>query len=393
MKNDAIKPSLGNPARGIAFYPRHREIKQIFRVLESNASIYLSAPRRVGKTSILQFLEDIQEDNGYYFIYTITESVYSVSDFYKVLYETVLKSKAIRKLSKMSKAVTRLLEDAVGYIDEVPGILKIKEQQEPDYRQRFTELLDKFEKGIGRVVIMVDEFPQTLHNIHKTHGADEARKLLQYARETRHYKLAEENVSFIYTGSISLFPMVEKIGMLTDVNDLQPIEVKPLTRTEAADLLSRLCNNGGVIMTPKATDHLLDTIKLFIPFHIQLLYHELENIYEGAALTEIDVQTAIEHTITAKNKARFAPYFTRLKGLLDANEYNYVMEVMAHTAVNSSVDDGVIFDRALKHSVSDQKALIDMLCEDGYLYKENSVFVFTSPILQLWCKKFNSDGI
>ena len=305
----------------------------------------------------------------------------------------MLKSKAIRNLSKVSKAITAFLETTVGFVDEIPGIVKLKEQQEPDYKKLFTDLLDKIEKGIGRVIIMVDEFPQTLHNIQKKHGDDEARKLVQYARETRHHKLAEENVSFIYTGSISLFPMIEKIGSLTDVNDLQPIQVKPLSRAEAADLLNRLCNNGKITITPQATDHLLYTIQWYIPFHIQLIYHELENIYAGVALTDSDVQAAIEHTINAKNKARFEPYFTRLKGLLETNEYNYVMEILAYTAAHDIVDDGVVFDKALKHKVDNQKELIEMLCEDGYLHKLDNVFVYTSPILQLWCKKFNSYGI
>ncbi len=393
MEQKSIKPSLGNPARGAAFYPRHREIKQIFNALDSNASIYLSAPRRVGKTSILKYLEDSENSNSCYFIYTITESVYSINEFYKVLYETVLNSKAIRTLSKRYASLGRFLDNITGYVDEIPNIVKLKEQEETDYRAKFTDLLDKFEKDLGRVVIMIDEFPQTLQNVRKEHGSDEARKLLQYARETRHHKLAEENVSFIYTGSIALFPMVEKIGSLTDVNDLQPIEVNPLTRTEAADLLNRLCYNGDVNIAPLAIEHFLNAIKWFIPFHIQLVYHELENLFESDALTERYVDAAINNTIHAKNKARFAPYFVRLKGLLETNEYNYVMQILAYTANNDSIDEGVLFDRSLKHKVADYKELIEMLCEDGYLYRNGKDLVFTSPILQLWCKKFNSDGI
>jgi len=325
MSNNTIKPSLGTPARGEAFYPRKREIDKIIRALESNTSIYLSAPRRVGKTSILKFLEDSQTDSGFYFIYVITESVYSINDFYKVLYETMLKSKAIQRLSKNSKKLLDLLKQITEHVEEIPGGIKLKTAQEPDYKTLFIDLLDKIEKGIGRVVIMIDEFPQTLHNIHTEHGAVEARKLVQLVREARHYKLAEENVSFIYTGSISLFPMVEKIGSLTDVNDLHPIEVKPLTRAEATDLLGRLCGNGKIAITNEAIETLLDILKWFVPFHIQLVYHELEDIYDGTELTVTEVHIAIENTITAKNKARFEPYFSRLKGLHGKKEYDYTM--------------------------------------------------------------------
>ena len=69
-----MKNSLGNSARGDGFYLRSREIRKIYRAINTNANIYLSAPRRVGKTSILKHLEEFPEE-GFYFVYTITESV------------------------------------------------------------------------------------------------------------------------------------------------------------------------------------------------------------------------------------------------------------------------------------------------------------------------------
>jgi hypothetical protein len=280
------------------------------------------------------------------------------------------------------------LEDLSKRVEGVANMVKLKDH-EADYYVRFMDLLDHIEKGVGRVVIMVYEFPQTRHNINKAHGADEARKLLQLSRALRHHKLAEDSLSFIFTGSISLFPMVEKIGSLADVNDLEPIEVKPLTRDEARELLIRLCNNGNISVTPEATEYLLDTIRCFIPFHIQLIYQELEDIFENIALVDADIETAINNTINAKNKARFEPYFSRLKGLLERHEYAYAMEILTYTAKNDSVDEAIIYDLAVKHALDNQKEMIEMLCEDGYLFKSEQVFIYTSPILQLWCKKFN----
>ncbi|HEX3384687.1 MAG TPA: hypothetical protein VHS53_05850, partial [Mucilaginibacter sp.] len=75
-----MRNSLGNPARGDAFFERAKEVRKIYRVLSGGTSIYLSAPRRVGKTSILKYLEESPEEN-YHFIYVITESIDSSNDF------------------------------------------------------------------------------------------------------------------------------------------------------------------------------------------------------------------------------------------------------------------------------------------------------------------------
>ncbi len=388
-----FKPSLGNTARGTAFFPRKREIDKIFDLLEINANIYLSAPRRVGKTSILKHLEDAENDNGYYFIYVITESIYSVNDFYKALYNELLNSKAIQKLSKLSKGLTELLSSVITNI-EVSGI-KTKEQAPPDYHELFIHLLSKIEKGIGRVVIMIDEFPQTLHNINKKHGAIEARRFIQLNRELRHNKTTDEKVTFIYTGSIALYPMAEKIGSLNDVNDLITVEVKPLTRKEAKELLSLLSNRKKVVITPNAIEYMFDEIKWFIPFHIQMVYQELEDIFynKESELDNTDINTAINRTIAAKNKAMFEPYFSRLKGLLDTNEYLFAMEILMYTAKNDCIEKAVCFDFAQKHTVDKFKEILGELCEDGYLYESDGNYRYTSPILQLWCKKNNDYGI
>ena len=73
-----MKNSLGNPARGEAFYPRESEVQKIYRVLAKGTSIYLSAPRRVGKTSILKHIEEFPQE-GYFFVYVITDGYFGLT--------------------------------------------------------------------------------------------------------------------------------------------------------------------------------------------------------------------------------------------------------------------------------------------------------------------------
>ncbi len=386
-----IKPSLGNAARGEAFYPREREIKKIFDLLDINTNIYLSAPRRVGKTSILKHLEDTEYNRGFYFIYVITESVITINEFFKVIYQELIHSNAIRNLAKVSKNFKEILTTIINNI-EINGI-KTKEQGEPDYYELFIALLKEIDTGIGRVVIMIDEFPQTLHNINKNQGSIEARRFIQLNRELRHHKDIESKVCFIYTGSIALFPTVEKIGTLNDVNDIYVLEVKPLSTKDAKELLRLLCAAKEVEIEQTASDHLLTTIKWLIPFHIQLLCEELEEIYyeKGSILDIRDIDKAIQQTISAKNKAKFEPYFSRLKALLEHNEYQFAIEVLKYTAHHDKIEKAIFFDLSQKYSVNNYRDILDGLCEDGYLYITEEQYMYTSPILQLWCKNSNYD--
>ena len=63
-----MKNVIGQAATGEDFYPRDLEIKHIYQRLDAGGNLYLNAPRRVGKTSImLNLLKNPKP--GYHFVY------------------------------------------------------------------------------------------------------------------------------------------------------------------------------------------------------------------------------------------------------------------------------------------------------------------------------------
>jgi uncharacterized protein len=381
-----MKNSLGNSARGEGFYPRPREIRKIYRAISANANIYLSAPRRVGKTSILKYLEENPEE-GFYFVYTITESVYSINTFFKVLFEELVKSKAINNLSKVSNSVKNFLAEVLGKIDSFQGV-KLREGEESDYYELLLQLIQNMENKYGRVIIMIDEFPQTIQNIFDSKGLDDARNFIQLNRELRHQKDLEDKVSFIYTGSISLFPMVEKITSLTAVNDLRTIEVEPLSVEEAKDFLIQLMKEDSIDISDECLNYILEKIKWFTPFHLQLIQQEIIDVYESKGEINFNnIDIAFLQIVHVRNKPQFTPYFTRLNSLFKGKEYDFVMDVLKFTAKNDVIDNNDIHNLAVKNDNVDSKTCMDILESDGYLFIINKQFRYTSPILQMWCKK------
>ena len=75
-------------------------------------------------------------------------------------------------------------------------------------------------------MILIDEFPQTIQNILNKEGARAAERFIQKNRVLRHHKHVLDKVRFIYTGSLSLHPIIEKVTSLTAVNDLMTVEVE-----------------------------------------------------------------------------------------------------------------------------------------------------------------------
>jgi len=89
-----MKNVIGNPARGENFYLRPDEIRKIKLRLESGAHLQVTAPRRVGKTSILMYFFDNQMP-GYHFVYSDTEGINNHNDYFRKIYEEILRSDCV----------------------------------------------------------------------------------------------------------------------------------------------------------------------------------------------------------------------------------------------------------------------------------------------------------
>ena len=386
-----MKNSLGNPARGEAFYDREKEIKKIYKVLETGASIYLSAPRRVGKTSILKHLEEFPQ-KGYYFIYIITESVDRKNEFFKIVFEELVKSDAIKKLAKVSSAVKDTLTGLLSKVKKISDI-EFREGEDPDYFELLLELFSNVNEEHGRIVIMIDEFPQTILNILEKNedgkGKESAQNFLQKNRELRHHKNCQDKINFIYTGSVSLFPMVEIVTSLTAINDLRTVDVEPLEQKDAEKFLSLLLENDGIVLNEQLLKYITEKIKWLIPFHLQMIEQEIVDVFESSRkpIDKEAIEKAFDQIIHTRNRPQFEPYFSRLAKIFKNAEYEFVMEVLKTIAQNDAIESNELHDIGVKYGINEIKTIIAILEGDGYIFSTGKTYNYTSPLLQLWCKK------
>lgn len=382
-----MKNSFGRPATDDNFYHRGSEIKKIYRVLESGACIYLSAPRRVGKTSILKYLQD-KPAEGYDFVYVITESIYEENDFFKEIFEELLKSNAVKKIAKASNTLRQTIDSVIGKVSSIQGV-ELRENKTTNYFDLLVELLSSIKEESARVVIMIDEFPQTIQNILDKSDAATAQKFIQQNRTLRHNSAFLNKISLIYTGSTSLFFIVDKITSLNAINDLRTIEVNPLSKTEAQEFIALLLKNEGVVLREELLEYTIEKIRWLIPFHLQLIQQEIIDVYEttGKEIDKKTIDMAFEQIVHSRNRPQFAPYFSRLKKLFKHNEYNFAIRLLTIVAKKDILDINELHDLAVKYEVTDYKTTLIMLQDDGYLINVDNSLCFISPILQLWCKK------
>ncbi len=382
-----MKIQTGNPVRGDNYFMREHLIKKAWVMIESGNHILIAAPRRVGKTSLMYYLLDNPQDN-YRLMYIITESVNNENEFYRKILNALLKTDHV----KGSKKVVAFLESHIPNIKKIgPEGIEFGVKEDYDYFDILSRILKSISEENLKLIIMIDEFPETLENIVEDDGENAGRHFLQTNRELRQNLELSRAVQFIYTGSIGLENVVSRLNAVNTINDLDRLKLPPLTTDEAKRFISLLSANLQFQLSKAQIDYILQKIEWLIPFYIQLAISELRNLWRDESLHEINLQTidrAFDQMLERRNQ--FEHWHTRLRTSFKGDEYNFVKEVLNILSENSEINSNEIHDLAVKHSqVVHYQDFIGSLVYDGYINNHDNPkeYRFNSPILKTWWRK------
>ena len=382
-----MKIQTGSPVRGDDFFKRNRLIEQAWELIETGNHVLIAAPRRVGKTSLMYYLLDNPRDH-YNLIYYITESVNNENEFFRRIINRILKTDFIKRSQKVltflkqhKPTITKIGADGVEF-----GV-----SEDHDYYEMLSTILRSISKESDKLVVMIDEFPETLENITKDNGETTGRHFLQSNRELRQDAYISQNVRFVYTGSIGLENIVSELNAVNTINDLSRLKIPPLSSDEAKLMIALLMKNVRFELSEKLVEYILQEIEWLIPFYIQLVIEELRNVYRDDGLSEVTKQTidkAIHGMLEHRN--HFEHWHTRLRTTFESRDYNFVKEILNLVSENGHIHSNEIYNLAVKHEKTETyKDYVGSLVYDGYInnHDDPKVYRFNSPILRMWWRQ------
>jgi len=382
---------VGQPVSGSDFFERNTIINLIYRRLGVGSNLFMAAPRRVGKTSIMFNLRDNPRP-GFAFIYVPTESINNTELFFKRLFEELLNSEVVRntvKASEISKGIFETITNKVKKIGAFGIELELQSTPVEKYSTIFLELMKKLKNEKTRIVIMIDEFPSTIENINQKEGTTEAVHFLKLNRTIRQESAG--GIQFIYTGSIGLPAIVNRLNTPESINDLNQVEILPLSIEVDAPLFAKqLLNTAKVPYQPEAIDYLLNKIKWLMPFFIQLSIQELVDLFDqkGEEITPQLVDLAFENICNRRNNIHFDSYYNRLKDTFSKEDYKLALKTLNLIASKEEIENSELTNEFAPKQEDNLVSIISSLEYDGYINLTKGNYSFNSPILKLWWTKY-----
>ena len=383
-----ISNKIGPPVEGEDFFGREKEIRKANRLLDSNHSLLLSAPRRIGKSSLAKRLIEEKKQQGWKCVYIDLEETTTEEGFLRLVIEAFKENGIWKQLAEgMSKGLVSVL-DRIEKISLGPVDLNIgKREEQEDLYKNLKELIKHDEDTF----IVVDELTLFLGILNKSeNGAEKVAFILNWLRSLR--QVSRTNVRWLFCGSVGLRNFTSAMNLGYTINDLMEFGLGELSREEAEGLLSGLCKSEDMEMSEELITYTLDKLHWNIPYFIQVIFSKLAEEYEDEVTKEsIDI---------AYNKLCSENYLSTWSERL--SEYRE-FEVPARQILKSlsTQPAGMERDAMLNILMTGQDAskveeidyllskVLEMLENDGYILKMDSIRAFRSPLLRdYWFNKF-----
>lgn len=390
MKNTWINPKtiIGNTASGDYYFPRPFIETSIWEEIEKGNHVLIAAPRRVGKSSVMLALTENCPGNTRCLFQNI-QGIKSEAEYYRRFYELLLQC-----LNRFDKGLNWFSQFVKGVkIEEITfeGV-KFGDKKDIDFEQELKSLLTKIAESEVRVVLLLDELPEVLNNLHKQKRGSEAGNILNHLRELRQNPKLRNHFSLVLAGSVGIQHVVKAIeGRIADINDFNPVAFDPLTRPEALEYIAWATQDATIQYTPELAQQLLDQVQYFIPYFLNLMLDEINKAARRAGNSDIGtvhVEAAF-HTIV-KNSDHFKEWKNRLNDYFEPVEKAFLMETLVHIAHKDSISPQILFNFAMKHQLQyAYMELVHGLEHDGYITEQAGQYRFVSPFLQAYWRRDN----
>lgn len=374
-----------------------------------NQHVLLTAPRRTGKTSVMDYLRENPE-HGFTVIYENVQDLAHPADFFASLLARFFdeEPKLLRDLFKRAKGVvTDALEKVEKLeISEFKVLLKNSDDNwSTNWKQHGSHFLEQVRKSPSRILLIVDELPDMILNMRKEHP-DQVQPFLSWFRTQRQSpKPKQDQVRWLVGGSVNLSSTLDIMGHVDLINDFMDLPLPPLTNKQVEDFVETMLTSRGVEIASTVPAHVSRMLGRPIPLFMQMVTQDLYRTYKKNPhkLTKKDVEAAFSDLVISNGaRDKLQHYYSRIGQYYLGNKSTAAHALLSQLSLSAS---GIAKKQLLQdyeRQLSDQQLdllpherkqrfnqLLRDLENDFYVTEiDTDRYDFSSGLLKTWWKKY-----
>ncbi len=356
IKNTARKYTyprniVGAVARDNNFYGRQEFILQLWETLHTK-SIFLSAPRRFGKTSIMYRMYD-HPSNNWQVTHLELQHIESPAEFVSVI---------IKSLNPDSTT------------EATEGTWK-------EEGSRFFESL-----GQEKILFLLDEFLYMLKNF----------KVLvsEFSEWFQSQRQSASNCRFLIASSDSLNFCLKQHGIKEDFPDFVEKRIPPLSKEEAIGFIDEILLSENIRLGLNLKERILDLVGTPVPYFIQLILAEVLNYYATSQvpLSEEVLEKIYSERILGPDCKQYFHYFFEQLSMHPFEFRNAAGRLLKELSARNYVDYQELWELYKESSGKEDsvefESILTYLEDEFYIKKdEDRTYSFFCSILKDWWQR------
>lgn len=246
-------------------FDRDREAEKLWRYFKDGRNVLMLAPRRMGKTVLLERLKEEGASHGFRAIVLDVEGYRQEKDFFQQMcasiQEELTAGQAI--LASLTERLRRVVQGAENLQGDWRNLLL-----QMDWRLFADHLVAQLEKDTDHKtwLFLVDEitiFTKALLDSQSVAAAsDFLYKLRQLCREHR-------KVRWLFTGSIGLDTIARRHGFEGSLVDLEIFSLEPFSLETARGFLQQIAKKNDATLTEEAVSALCERLGWLSPYYLK----------------------------------------------------------------------------------------------------------------------------
>ena len=389
MEAAKITIKTGPPVEGNDFYGREKELQYAWEnLILKGVSLLLSAPRRVGKSSFSKKMLKLAEENEWNVLYLDLQGITAEDQFVRLFKDKLKSEKWWERTKTKIEETTIKLFDSIEDLEIAGNKISINSDV---WRGNAYDKIQKIIEGADEILIVMDELTIFLDNLLKQdNGKKRVEDFLEWLRKFR--QISETKVRWIFCSSVGIINFASMHLLSKHLNDVHSFPIGAYSEIEAKDFISRLDVSGGINFEDEKIQYILDKLKWYLPFFIQILVEKINFLVcvEGMQFSDDTIDVAYSQLLTEKH---FNTWDERLKEYNELEDIARMILKLCTSPAGRSRGDLLANLSAKKSNIEKIETniarLLAMLQNDGYLMENDRKYVFRSPLLRdFWYKRF-----
>ena len=400
----------GAPVDPVDLRFRGAFLAELWRTLRTG-HVVLTAPRRTGKTSVMDYLRDHPED-GFSVVSINVQDLTHPADFFQVLLDGFHDAHPDFVRDRLAEG-WELISGVLGKVDAigVGGFKLALRESDPDWRRNWRQHGDTFlarARSTGApILFIIDEFPDMLLNLSRENERLLREFLAWFRTQRQNPAPTRDSVRWLVGGSVNLSGTLDALGLVDLINDLEDISLPLLTDRDIETFVEDMLGERDVPFDDDVPQRLIARLGRPIPLFMQMATQDLHRLWkrEQRRIVAMDVDTVFDAMIVGSAaRTRLQHFHSRIKQYYADPKRSIAHALLGQISVSKSglrratlrrETERALADFGAPLSAHERKQIFNQLLldleNDFYIVEvEEEIYDFASGVLKSWWRKYHA---